>query len=554
MATSNIKLFDENKGNMMGDTEYSTNTQRLNGVQQGIASSQLNNKFSYQTSLVAYALAQIMMQNGFNANDSDAVTTFVSNMSSTLLQKVTDKANQSMAEAGTDDSHFMTPLQVKYAIDSIVGAELTPSGIQKLNYRIGDTIHSYAGKLGDNWLPMDGREIDQSTYPALYNLIGSNLFMDIQQSNDSVFYNNQVTTAQYANFVYGNGYYCLLCQNKTTPSQPMIAYKTNLGQETSLITITNFTLAQGFTNIVFDGENFITFAQGTGTTWGYYIIKFSTPTATPTIIQITDGTAFTSMSISNVKIALDPESNNLIMHGFFKNSALYRIVLIDKNTATVQTIYSTESMNSSSGFDFVYADNGIYKYVFTFNYRTASSEPFITYVYAGNTLTQNGLKYVARAGANFQHITYNKTTKRYYSVGLSTVDNSYALISTGDFINIKVEAIMPGSGFGSIDCVENDAYIYFILSYSGAQNFSSLFDGALRAQGNNILCAFDTTSRTLYTSNQNIPYTKAKFITNGIIVFYDMSVYNNFLYSNPIKNLIPYGGYIKALPDPDSDA
>ena len=112
----------------MGDTEYGTNTQRLNGVQQGIASSQLNNKFSYQTSLVAYALAQIMMQNGFNANDSDAVTTFVSNMSSTLLQKVTDKANKTMAEAGTDDSHFMTPLQVKYAIDSIFTSGFTVGG------------------------------------------------------------------------------------------------------------------------------------------------------------------------------------------------------------------------------------------------------------------------------------------------------------------------------------------------------------------------------------------------------------------------------------------
>ena len=447
----------------------------------------------------------------------------------------------------------MTPLQVKYAIDSIVGTKFTSSEIQKLNYRIGDIIHSYAGELEDNWLPMDGREIDQSTYPALYNLIGSNLFMDIQQSHDSVLSDGYGLIPRYANFVYGNGYYCLLCKNRLLPTRAMIVYKTNLGQEASTITITNFDVAQDFTNIVFDGENFITFAQGTGTTAGYYIIKFSTPTATPTIIKITDDTAFTSMSISNVKVALDPESNNLIMHGFFRNSVLYRIVLIDKNTATVQTLYSIESMYSSSEFDFVYADNGIYKYVFTLNYTTASSRPFITYVYAGNTLTQNGLKYVAMAGANFQYITYNKTTKRYYSVGLSTVDNSYALISTGDFINIKVEATMPGSGFGSIDCVENDAYIYFILSYSGAKDFSSLFDGALRAQGNNILYAFDTTSRTLYTSNQNIPYTKAKFITNGIIVFYGMNVYNNFLYSNPIKNLIPYGGYIKALPDPDNE-
>lgn len=157
MATSNIKLFDENKGNMMGDTEYGTNTQRLNGVQQGIASSQLNNKFSYQTSLVAYALAQIMMQNGFNANDSDAVTTFVSNMSSTLLQKVTDKANQSLAEAGLDDTKYMTPLQVKNAINSIVPLlDSIASTSTKQLYGLGaeavpDDVFAYLGQYAQHW-------------------------------------------------------------------------------------------------------------------------------------------------------------------------------------------------------------------------------------------------------------------------------------------------------------------------------------------------------------------------------------------------------------------
>ena len=38
MASTNFKLFDENKTNMMSDTEYNINTQRLNGVQVGIAS------------------------------------------------------------------------------------------------------------------------------------------------------------------------------------------------------------------------------------------------------------------------------------------------------------------------------------------------------------------------------------------------------------------------------------------------------------------------------------------------------------------------------------
>nr|DAW17005.1 MAG TPA: hypothetical protein [Caudoviricetes sp.] len=35
MASTNFKLFDENKVNMLSDTEYNTNQQRLNGVQGG---------------------------------------------------------------------------------------------------------------------------------------------------------------------------------------------------------------------------------------------------------------------------------------------------------------------------------------------------------------------------------------------------------------------------------------------------------------------------------------------------------------------------------------
>ena len=93
MASSNIKLFDENKGNMLNDTEFNISTQRLNGLQTGVASSQLQNKAMYQTSLVAYAIAQIMMQNGKNANDTDAVSAFVNNLSASIVQKKLDKAS-----------------------------------------------------------------------------------------------------------------------------------------------------------------------------------------------------------------------------------------------------------------------------------------------------------------------------------------------------------------------------------------------------------------------------------------------------------------------------
>lgn len=117
MASTNFKLFDENKTNMMSDTEYNINTQRLNGVQAGIASSQLQNKTLYQTSLVAYSLAQIMMQNGYNANDSAAVSAFVGNMSNSLLQKVLDKATTAEAQNGVNNTKWMTPSLTKAAID-----------------------------------------------------------------------------------------------------------------------------------------------------------------------------------------------------------------------------------------------------------------------------------------------------------------------------------------------------------------------------------------------------------------------------------------------------
>ena len=128
MPTNNILLFDQNKGNMLNDSAYNTNQQRLNGVQSGIASSQLQNKFQYQVSLVAYAIASIMYNNGMDANDADAVSAFVSNMSNTLVQKVLDKASTQEAQAGAVDTKWMSPSLVKAAIDSTLSHDLTISG------------------------------------------------------------------------------------------------------------------------------------------------------------------------------------------------------------------------------------------------------------------------------------------------------------------------------------------------------------------------------------------------------------------------------------------
>lgn len=90
MPTNNFKLFDENKANILTDSDYEQNTQRLNGVQTGIASSQLQNKTLYQTTLMAYAMAQMMNAQGFDASDSLAVSAFVSNYQEALKKITTD--------------------------------------------------------------------------------------------------------------------------------------------------------------------------------------------------------------------------------------------------------------------------------------------------------------------------------------------------------------------------------------------------------------------------------------------------------------------------------
>lgn len=125
MPTNNFKLFDQNKANLLSDTEYANATQRLNGVQTGVASSRLQNKFAYQVSLVAYAIAQIMNQNGLDASDTLAVSAFVGNLGGSLLQKVADKASTAEAVAGVLNNKYITPVTLKAAALLLSGGTMT---------------------------------------------------------------------------------------------------------------------------------------------------------------------------------------------------------------------------------------------------------------------------------------------------------------------------------------------------------------------------------------------------------------------------------------------
>ena len=131
MPTNNFKLFDQNKANLLSDTEYANSTQRLNGVQTGVASSQLNNKFAYQVSLVAYSIAQIMNQNGLNATDTLSVSAFVGNLSGSLLQKVADKASSAEAAAGVLTNKYISPATMKAAALLLSGGVM--SGTLNMN-------------------------------------------------------------------------------------------------------------------------------------------------------------------------------------------------------------------------------------------------------------------------------------------------------------------------------------------------------------------------------------------------------------------------------------
>ena len=71
MATSNFLIFDENLQDIDTDVEYAAESQRLDGVTPGLATPKMHNKLYRQCSVMAYAIASVLVARGFNADDSD---------------------------------------------------------------------------------------------------------------------------------------------------------------------------------------------------------------------------------------------------------------------------------------------------------------------------------------------------------------------------------------------------------------------------------------------------------------------------------------------------
>ena len=181
MPTNNFKLFDQNKANLLSDTEYLNATQRLNGVQTGVASSQLQNKFAYQVSLVAYAIAQIMNQNGLDASDTLAVSAFVGNLGGSLLQKVADKATEEEVIKGIVDNKYITPKNAKAlattAIVNVIADVGTTVTMSKGDKTLTATVQSngyailHPAELGD-WTVVFSYKGSQKTKVYTLEVIG----------------------------------------------------------------------------------------------------------------------------------------------------------------------------------------------------------------------------------------------------------------------------------------------------------------------------------------------------------------------------------------------
>ncbi len=89
MASTNFKIFAENAASedVMTDSVYNADSQRKSGVAPGVALPSLHNKLYRQATIMPAALAQCIVQAGYDAKDSD-YTGLVDGIKKTFAMKV----------------------------------------------------------------------------------------------------------------------------------------------------------------------------------------------------------------------------------------------------------------------------------------------------------------------------------------------------------------------------------------------------------------------------------------------------------------------------------
>lgn len=173
MSANNFKVFNESKTNIMNDTDYSTHTQRKNGVSSGVAISGLHNKLYRQTSIVAKAVADFIASQGLDATDNDS-SLFSTNLIKALekvtkipldshrTQEVLDHPDQSVTTEKVKDKAIT---EGKLANDSVTEAKIKDLSVTtgKLNNKsvtmgkVDDEVKKY---LVDTYIKKSGDTID----------------------------------------------------------------------------------------------------------------------------------------------------------------------------------------------------------------------------------------------------------------------------------------------------------------------------------------------------------------------------------------------------------
>lgn len=123
MANNNFKVFDENQTNIMSDEEYALHTQRADGVQSGVANSQLHNKIYRQATIMVKALADFIAGQEYDATDADAAL---------LAQNLRDALSK-FAIAPLNTHKTKTPLD--HPDGSVTTPKLSNTGVAAGTYK-----------------------------------------------------------------------------------------------------------------------------------------------------------------------------------------------------------------------------------------------------------------------------------------------------------------------------------------------------------------------------------------------------------------------------------
>ena len=105
MATTNIQIFNKNQNNALPDNEYTNCTERNNGFLGVLARANVFNKFCYQVSLVCKAIADFMVNKGFNANDSVA-STFTTNFEKAIVSVIANEINSRVPNTRAKETYY----------------------------------------------------------------------------------------------------------------------------------------------------------------------------------------------------------------------------------------------------------------------------------------------------------------------------------------------------------------------------------------------------------------------------------------------------------------